>query len=107
MIHIMRFLITMICLCTIAGLPLPLSVLLVSPQAVEAESSGEDKVETSGEEVVAGSSVRRRVRTVGKTRLCLSTDVAGGLRGGTSYARQLPARVGHQLPNGLRAPLLL
>jgi len=95
------------CLCTSAGLPLALFDLRVSPQAAESEAPWEEKEEASEEVVVAGSSVRRRVRTVGKTRLCQATAVGGAPREISCYARQLPAIVGHQLPNGLRAPLLM
>ena len=104
----MRFLIviTLVCLCSSTELPLPLFVLLASPQAAESKSPWEEKEETS-EQVVAGSSVRRRVRTVGKTRLCEATNVASAPGETSSYARQSRAIVGHQLPNGLRAPLLI
>jgi len=103
----MRFLIALMCLCTSVGLPLPLFVFLGSPHAAESESPWEEKEEASEEVVVAGSSVRRRVKTVGKTRHCQATDVAGAPREISSYGRQLRAIVGHQLPNGLRAPLLM
>ncbi|MEO2007926.1 MAG: hypothetical protein ABGX22_04485 [Pirellulaceae bacterium] len=108
MLHPIRFLIViaLVCLCTSTELPLPLFVLLVSPQAAESKSPWEEKEETS-EEVVVGSSVRRRARTVGKTRLCKATNVASAPGETSFYARQFPAIVGHQLPNGLRAPLLI
>ena len=98
------FMLLPICLCSIAGLPLPQFVTQIIPQAVESESPWEEKEETS-EEVVAGSSVRRRVRTVGKTRLCRATNVAGVSRKISSCAGRLRAIVGHEFPNGLRAPL--
>jgi hypothetical protein len=105
MLHSLRFLILPLCLCTIAGLPLSPFVVLVSPQAVESEFPCEENEEPSEEEVVAGSSARRRVTTVGKTRLFQATDVACAPREISSFA--LPAIVGHQLSNGLRAPLLI
>lgn len=108
-LHSLRILIAPLCLAIFAifaTLPVPLSALVLDLLAVEAECPWEEREDTSEEEVVAGPSVRRRVPKVRKTRSRESVGVVEFLKIFPT-ARRLPAIVGHQLANGLRAPLVI
>ena len=100
---IARLLAVPICLCVFAVLPLPQFVVL----AVESACPCHEDEDTSEVELVIGSFVRRRLRSVGNTRVRRIFGPAGRRQKTSSYVRQLPAIVGHQLANGLCAPLLI
>ena len=101
---IARLLAVPICLCVLVVLPLPQFVVL----GVESECPSHENEDASEEELVVGSSVRRRLRSVGNTRVRRIFGPVGRPHQKTSsYVRQLPAIVGHQLANGLCAPLLI
>jgi hypothetical protein len=89
------------------ALPLPRFVVLTHAQAVEPECPCHEGKDTSEEELVVASSVRRRFRSVGNTHVRRIFGPVGRPQKPSSYARQLPAIVGHQLANGLCAPLLI
>jgi hypothetical protein len=88
-------------------LPLPQFVVPTHAQNVESGCPCHDDGDTSEEELVVGSAVRRRLRSVGNTRVRRVFGPLGRAQKTSSYARQLHAMVGHQLANGLCAPLLI
>ena len=102
-----RFLTVSILLCAFVAVPLPQFVVLTSAQAVESECPCEKDRETSEEVLVVENSVRRRLKSVGKTHVCRAYDTADNPHKSSSNARQLPATGGHRLANGCRAPLLI
>jgi hypothetical protein len=96
------------CLCVFLALPLPQFFVLTNVQAVESECPCHEDKDTSEEELVVRSSVRRRLsRSVGDTRVRRTFGPVGSHQTASSYMRQLPAIVGHQLAHGLCAPLLI
>lgn len=102
-----RLLAVPICLCVFSALPLPQFVVLTPAQGVESECLCHEEGDTSEEGLVVGSSDGRRLRSVGNTRVRRVVGSLGRPQKSSSYARQLPAIVGHQLANGLCAPLLI
>ena len=102
-----RFLTVSILLCAFAAVPLPQFIVLTSAHEVESECTCKEDRETSEEALIVENSVRRRLRSVGKTRVCRVYDTAGKPHKSSSNARQLPATGGHRLANGCRAPLLI
>ena len=106
-ILIARLLAVPICLCVFVALPLPQFVVLTGAHGAESERPCHEDEDTSEEELVARSSVRRRLRSVGSTRVRRIFGTVGRPQKTSSYVRQPPAIVGHQLVNGLCAPLMI
>ena len=102
-----RLLAVPICLCMFPALPLLQFVVLTGAHGAESERPCHEDEDTSEEELVARSSVRRRLRSVGSTRVRRIFGTVGRPQKTSSYARQHPAIVGHQLADGLCAPLLI
>ena len=104
--HLTRLL--AVSLCAFVALPLPQFFVLTHVQAVESECPCHEDKDTSEKELVVGSSVRRRLsRSVGDTGVRRTFGPVGRPQKAASYMRLLPAIVGHQLANGLCAPLLI
>lgn len=99
-----RFLTVSICLIAFAALPLPQFVVLTMGHGIDAECPVEEGVETAKEHFVVNVAVRRRSKTA---RISRRYESAGMPPGFSSTARHIPAIVGHQFANGLRAPLLI
>ncbi len=95
-----------ICLCAFALLPLPEFVLVTCVEAAEAESPSQENRDSSEEELVC-SSARRRLNHRRHSDLSRSYETCDRLDQIASYAGRFPTIVGHQLANGLCAPLLI
>ena len=96
-----------ICLCAFAVLPFPQFALLTCAAPAEAESPSHEDRENSEEELVVRSSARRNLNHRDRSLLIRSHDTRIPLHQIAAYAGYLPMIVGHQLANGLRAPLLI
>ena len=96
-----------ICLCAVAVLPFPQFALLTCGATTEAESPSHDDRENLEEEQVVRPSARRNTKHRDHSLLSKSHDTRIPLRQIAAYAGYLPTIVGHQLANGLRAPLLI
>ena len=95
-----------ICLCAVAVLPLPQLAVLTWVAPAEAECPCQEDRDSSEEEIVFCSSAHRRLNRLQHRDLSRIHETGGQLHQNTSYASHLPAIVGHQLANGLCAPLL-
>jgi hypothetical protein len=93
-----------VCLCAFSLLTPPQLFVQLEADSVEEESPSEEEGEDSEEELVIGSSARRLKagRRRGIDRPLKTVD---HLRRSASSAGCSPAIVGHQLANGLCAPL--
>lgn len=92
-----------VCLCALTFLPPPQCFALA--QVEEKESPEQDDGERSEEEQVVYSSTRRRLK--GRRQGRWPVETLGLSRRIASYASRLPTKVGHQLEDGCRAPLLI
>lgn len=95
-----------ICLCAVATLPLPQLSASNWTETCEAECPAHENGESFEEELVVAASARRREQLhyrIGR----LSRRPGRGLRRVISSVSQPRAIVGHQIANGLRAPLLI
>ncbi len=102
-----RFVCVSICLCLFAVLPAPQLAVLTYAAPAEAEPPRHEGSESSKEELVVRPAARRNVNRRCGSHLSRSYDTCGLLRQVASYAGHFLAIVGHQLPNGFRAPLLI
>ncbi len=96
-----------ICLFAFAVLPLPELIVLTLVEATEAESHSQEERESSEGKLVVCSSARRRLNYRRHSDLSRAHENGNQLHQIASYAGRLPAIVGHQLANGLGAPLLI
>jgi hypothetical protein len=94
-----------ICLCAFAFLPLPDLAMLTCAASVETECPCQGEGESSKEERVVCSSARRRLNDRCHSDRSWPDESGARLRHITPYAGRLPATIGHQLANGLCAPL--
>ncbi len=76
-------------------------------ESAEAECPYEEDRENAEEELVVCSSARRRLKHRRHSDLSRPHETGDRLHQIASYAGRLPAIVGHQLANGLCAPLLI
>jgi hypothetical protein len=97
-----------VCLCAFSFLAPPQLSMQARAESAEERSPCEEEGENSEEELVVGSSLRRgskaRRQSGGISRPYKSVD---RLRRSASYVGCSPAIVGHQLANGVCAPLLI
>jgi len=100
------------CFCALAFLPLPQHAVLALVETSEAECPPvQEEGERSKEELVVRSPARRRsnnrvhcgINRSRKAYVCFQQSNSQS----NSCAVRLPAIVGHQIANGLRAPLLI
>jgi len=96
-----------ICLCALVFLPLTQHVVLALAESSEAECPLQEEGESSKEELVVRSPVRRRSNERVQCGLSHSRKPHVCFQKNSSYAVRLSAIVGHQLANGLCAPLLI
>ena len=96
-----------ICLCAFALLPLPEFVVMTSVEAAEVESPSQENRDSSEEELVVCSSARRRMSHRRHSKLSRSYETCDRRDQIASYGGRFPTIVGHQLANGLCAPLLI
>ena len=104
---LLRLVSVSICLFTFAVLPIPEIFVLTLVEATEAESPSQEDRERSEEELVVCPSARRNLNHRRHSDLRRSHETRDRLDQIASDAGHLPAIVGHQLANGLRAPLLI
>ena len=95
-----------LCLCAFAVVPYPQFAVLTYAAPAEAESPSQEDPESSKKQLVVCRSARRNLNHRRDSHLGRSHDTGDPLHQIASYAGHLPAIVGHQLANGLRAPLL-
>ena len=96
-----------ICLCAVAFLPLPQLAVLTWAESAERECPCQEGRESFEEELIVGSSACRRLNDRRHSDLSRPHETGDRLHQIASYAGRLPAMVGHQLANGLCAPLLI
>jgi len=94
-------------LCALAFLPLPQYAMLTLVETSEAECPVQEEGERSREELVVRSPARRRSNDRVRCGISRSRKAYVCFQQSNSCAVRLPAIVGHQLANGLRAPLLI
>ena len=81
--------------------------MLTCAESAEAERPCNEDGERSEEELVARSSAHRRLSDRRLSDVGQPRETSDRLLHIASYAGRLPAIVGHQLANGLCAPLLI
>ncbi len=96
-----------ICLCAFAFLPLPQFVGLTGTESAEGKCPGQEERENSEEEQVDWSSARRRLNDRRHCDLSRSPETGDRLDHIAPIVGRALAMVGHQLANGLCAPLLI
>jgi hypothetical protein len=96
-----------VCLCALTFIPLPQFAVLTWADSAEGKCPCQRDGESSEEELVVGSSARRRLNHRRHSDLSRPHETGNRLHQIASYAGRLPAIVGHQLANGLGAPLLV
>ncbi len=96
-----------ICLCTLANVSLPQISALTWAESAEGKCPCQNDGESSEEGVVVRSSARRRLNNRRHSDLSQPHETGDRVHQLGSYAGRLPAKVGHQLANGLGAPLLI
>jgi len=94
-------------LCALAFLPLPQHAMLTLVEAPEAECPVQEEGERSKEELVVRSPARRRSNDRIRCGISRSRKTCVCFQQSVSCAVCLPAIVGHQIANELRAPLLI
>ena len=94
------------CLCAFTVLPLPLLSGMSWAESSEAECPLEEENENCEEESVVTTSLRRRVYC-GRAHCGTPVQAAVPARHSNAFARRWFAIVGHQLANGLCAPLVV
>jgi hypothetical protein len=96
-----------ICLCALAFLPLPQLGVLTWVELAERECPRQEGGESAEEELVVWNSARRRLNDQRCSALSRPHETTDRLHQIASHAGRLTAIVGHQLTNGLCAPLLI
>ena len=96
-----------ICLCVLVAVPSPQLAVLTGGAPAEAEPPRQEGSESSKEKLGVCPAARRNANHRCGSHLGRSHDTRDLLHQIASYAGRLPAIVGHQLANGLRAPLLI
>lgn len=96
-----------ICLCALAFLPLPQGIGPTWVESAETECPGQEGGESSQEKQVVDSSARRRCNNRRHSGFSRPHEASDRLHQTASYADRPQAIVGHQLANGLGAPLLI
>ena len=105
-LHSTRLVAVLICLWAFVTLPIPQSTVPASAETSEAEYPCQEDREISEEELVVCSSARRRLNIRRHRVLGPRHESSDRFHQITSYAQRFPALVGHQLRNGICAPLL-
>ena len=96
-----------VCLCTFSLMMPPQVATLVSSVSTEAECPSKEDGETTEKELVVASTRRRRCEDHrGHNSLFLASK-ANHIYRAVSYVRPACVKTGHQLANGLAAPLLI
>jgi len=103
---IARYVSMSVCLCAFTFLPVPHLLGLSWVEAAEAESPCQKDREFSEKELAGDASARRQLNNRRHTSLDRPREVVDPWYGNAGSARRPRAIVGHQLANGLRAPLL-
>jgi hypothetical protein len=93
-------------LCAFIVLPLPHLAMLAASETAERDRSCQNEGESSEEEQAASSSLRFRIKDRRRCSFIRPHEIGRKLRQIVPFAGRFPAIVGHQLSNGLRAPLL-
>lgn len=102
-----RLVSALICLSVLALLPLPQYAVLTLAESSEMECPLQEEGEKPQEELVVKSPVRRRSNDRLQSGYHRSRKASCCFQHGTFYDVRLPVIVGHQLANGLSAPLLI
>ena len=97
----------LICLCAFAVLPFPQLGVLIWAESAEGECTRQENRESSEETLVVWSSARRRLNNRHHSDHSRPHETGDRLHQIASHAGRLPVIVGHQLANGLGAPLLI
>jgi len=95
------------CLCALAFLPHPQHAVLALVETSEAECPVQEEGKGSKEELVVRPPARRRSHDRVQCDVSRSRKTSGCFQKSNSRAVCLPAIVGHQIANGLSAPLLI
>ena len=93
--------------CTFVALLLPQVAVLARPGATEAERPCQKNDERSENEQVVSASIHRRLKDRRHCNFIRQHGIGGKFAQVAWYDGRLPSIVGHQLSNGLRAPLLI
>ncbi len=101
-----RLLPVIVSLCAFAILPLPQFVGMTCAESSETECPFEEDGESSEEELVVTSSTRRRALNHRRGTSPFH-KISDQPRQADSYGSRPQAIIGHQLANGLRAPLVI
>ena len=96
-----------ICLCAFGFLPIPQLAVQVGTESAEGKCPGQEDRESSEEELIDRSSARRRLSDRKHSDLSRAHETGYRLPQVASYFDLRMAVVGHQLGNGLGAPLLI
>ena len=96
-----------VCLCTFSLTMPPQAGTLVSSGPTESEYPAKEDGETTERELVDTSSRRRRCEDHQGHNLLLRASKTDHIYRAVSYVAPPYVRTGHQLPNGLAAPLLI
>ena len=96
-----------VCLCAFSLMMPPQVATLVSSGSTESSGPAEEDGETTEKELVVASSRRRRCEEHRGHSLPCRTSWTGHICRAASYAVPACVRTGHQLANGLAAPLLI
>lgn len=101
-----RILPVIVSLCAFAVLPFSQLVGMAGAESAEAKCPFEEDGESSEEELVVTSSTRRRL-SHHRRSASLFHKISDQLHQTASYGSRPQAIIGHQLANGLRAPLVI
>jgi len=102
-----RLVSVLICLCAFAFLPLPQHAVLTWTESAEGKCPCQKDRESPEGELVVWSSARRHLNDRRHSDLSRPYETGDRLHQIASYAGRPLAMVGHQLANGLCAPLLI
>ncbi|MEO2048256.1 MAG: hypothetical protein ABGX16_17020 [Pirellulales bacterium] len=106
-LHLSRLISVLICLCTLALLPLPQLGVLMWAESTEAECPGQENRESSEEKLVVRFAACVRLKDRCHSDHSRPHKTGDRLQPITSCTGRLTAIVGHQLANGLCLPLLI
>ena len=102
-----RILSVSVCLCAFTLMPLPQISVLTGGESAEKECPCEEKGESAEEELVFSSSACRRWNNRRRSDCRRPRERDDSWRPNTSFIDRRPVVIGHQLSNGLCAPLLI
>lgn len=104
--YLSRLMSVTVCICAFTCLPLPQLAMQAQAGSAEAECPIEEDGEHAGEELVVSDSARRRLK---QRRDRASRSLRPDCRGCqvVSYGCRPGLKAGHQLSNGLLAPLVV